>query len=124
VTRPDSKTVLVVDDDRDLLSLVALVLEDEGYKVLTATDGRDALQMVQRSMPDLILLDMKMPVMNGWEFAERFHAEYNSNTPIVVLTAAEDAKKRAEEVGAVGWIGKPFDLDGLVRVVRQNIRRN
>lgn len=118
----DSKTVLVVDDDQDLRSLVALVLEEEGYEVETAADGKQGLDAVKRAMPDLILLDMKMPVMDGWEFAREFRARFNGQAPIVVLTAAADAKKRAEETGAVDWIGKPFDLDTLVNVVGRDIR--
>ena len=112
--------VLVIDDDVDILSVISIVLEAEGFRVETAVDGKEALEAVQRGMPDLILLDMKMPTMNGWEFAREFHARYDAKVPIVVLTAAEDARKRAEEVGAVGWIGKPFDLDTMVEVVRRH----
>lgn len=114
-------TVLVVDDDQDLLDLVSFVLEDAGYEVATATDGRLGLAAVAVAMPGLILLDMKMPVMNGWQFAEAFRAAYDQATPIVVLTAADDAKRRAEEIGAVGWIGKPFDLDELIAAVARHI---
>ena len=118
----NSKLVLVVDDDQDLLTLVAMVLEGEGYKVLTATDGREGLDAIERSMPDLILLDMKMPIMNGWEFAKEFKSKYDAKAPIVVITAYTDAKKRAEEIGAAGWIGKPFDLDTLVNVVNRYVK--
>ena len=104
------RTVLVVDDDRDIVNLVALVLGFAGYQVQTAADGQEALEAVGRGMPDLILLDMKMPVMDGWEFAKEFQAKYDLRTPIVVLTAATDARKRAEEIGAAGWVGKPFEL--------------
>lgn len=113
----------MVDDDRDLLPLIALVLEGEGYTVQTATDGREALEIIERGMPDLILLDMKMPVMNGWEFARQFRAKYDYQTPIVVLTASQDARKRAEEIDAVGWIGKPFDLDNLISVVNRHVKK-
>ena len=113
------KTVLVVDDDQDLLSLLAFLLESEGLHVETATDGRQALNVVARHMPNLIVLDMKMPVMDGWEFARQFRAKHDNAAPIVVLTAYEDAKKRAEEIGAAGWIGKPFDLDYLLSVVHK-----
>ncbi len=116
------KTVLVIDDDQDIVSLVVMVLEVEGYRVQAAADGREGLQKLRQMMPDLILLDMKMPVMDGWEFAREFRARYGSNVPIVVLTAAEDARRRAEEIGAVGWIGKPFDLDTLVAVVDRHVR--
>lgn len=118
----DSQTVLVVDDDHDLLNLVRLVVQGDGYLVETASDGREALAAVARHMPNLILLDMKMPVMNGWEFAAEFAAAYGSSTPIVVITAAADARKAAEDVGAVSWLGKPFDIDTLIRAVRRYIR--
>lgn len=116
------KTILVVDDDQDLLTLVSMILEAEGYTVNSATDGREGLRAVEKTMPDLILLDMKMPVMNGWEFAKEFHARFSTGTPVVVLTAAADAKKYAREIGAVGYIGKPFDLDSLLRTVDKYIR--
>ncbi len=60
---------------------------------------------------------MKMPVMNGWELAREFRSRYDSQVPILVLTASADARRRAEEIGANGWIGKPFDLDTLVGTV-------
>jgi CheY-like chemotaxis protein len=116
----EPKTILVADDDQDLLNLVALLLTGEGYEVKTASDGREALAVVERQMPDLILLDMKMPVMNGWEFAAKYHATYSSTpAPIVVLTAAADARKAADEVGAASFVGKPFDLDTLIRAVKR-----
>jgi len=112
--------VLVVDDNEDILSLLALILEGEGYRVETAADGREGLEAVGRGMPDLILLDMKMPVMDGWEFAREYRAKYDrGGAPIVVLTAAADAKKYAGEIGAAAWIGKPFDLDALLDIVQR-----
>lgn len=115
----DSKTVLVIDDERDLSDMIAFVLCQEGYHVARAADGRDALNTVERAMPDLILLDMKMPVVDGWRFATEFHSKYGFQVPIVVLTASEDARRSAEEIGASGWLGKPFDLDMLVGTVRR-----
>lgn len=117
------KTVLVVDDDKDILTLASIVLGDEGYEVQTAVDGREALESLKDHLPDLILLDMKMPVMDGWEFARNFRVEHGSATPIVVFTASVDAKKESQEIGAVGWLGKPFDLDRLVAVVDRHIRK-
>jgi CheY-like chemotaxis protein len=121
VPTSNSKAILVVDDDQDLLDLLAFVLSSEGYDVMTASDGREALDIVEDKMPNLILLDMKMPVMDGWKFAAAFHARYDEITPIVVVTAAENAEKRAGEIGASGWISKPFDVGSLVRVVRQQL---
>ncbi|HEX9017254.1 MAG TPA: response regulator [Chloroflexota bacterium] len=113
--------MLIIDDDRDLLELMAFVLSAEGFDVETAGEGREALDKVGESMPGLILLDMKMPVMNGWEFAAEFHRRHGAGIPIVVVTAAENAEKRAEEIGASGWVSKPFDVGYLVRVVRRHL---
>ncbi len=121
MTEP-AKRVLVVEDDPDVVTLVALVLEDSGYQVETAANGLEALHSVGRSLPNLILLDMKMPVMNGWEFAEAFYERHDHRAPIVVLTAADDAKRRAGEIGANGWLGKPFSLEALLTTVERHAR--
>lgn len=122
MTQPDSRTILVVDDDEDLCSLVAAVLTEEGYAVETAANGQEALDAVSRRIPDLIVLDMKMPVMDGREFARRFHSLYDHRTPIVILTASVDGKARADEVDATDWLAKPFDLTVLVESVERNLK--
>ena len=113
------KTVLVVDDELGLREMVTMILEAEGYRVETAADGMEALDRVRQGIPDLILLDMTMPVMDGWTFAREFHAKYDHRVPIVVFTASDNARKRAEEIEADGYVGKPFDLDTLVETVKQ-----
>lgn len=113
----DRGPVLVVEDDPDLAGLLRMILADEGYAVETAANGAEALRNVAARMPAVILLDMRMPVMNGWEFARAFEARYGRAAPIVVVTAAEDARARAEEIGADAWLAKPFDLDDVLRVV-------
>lgn len=113
------KLVLVVDDDVELQDMVQMLLNGAGYRVATATDGGQALEKVEQEMPNLILLDMKMPGMDGWKFAREFRARHNRSVPIVVVTAAEDARKRAEEVGAEGHLGKPFEIDELLHLVEQ-----
>jgi len=118
----DSKTILVVDDEQDILDLVAIALEDEGFQVVAASNGLEALASVESHMPDLILLDMKMPIMNAGEFAREFHDRYGRLTPIVVFSAADDAGICAEQMGAVGCIGKPFDLDALAEAVKRFLR--
>ena len=70
-------------------------------------------------MPDLVFLDMKMPVMNGWEFTNEFYRLYDHRAPLLVMTAAADAEKRAQEVEADGFIGKPFDLDLLLKKINE-----
>lgn len=116
-----SPGVLVVDDDPDLSALLEMVLVDAGYRVRTAPDGRAALAAVEEEMPAVILLDMRMPVMNGWEFARAFRARHGRASPIVVVTAAENARLRAEEIGAEGWLAKPFDLDDVLSTVERQL---
>lgn len=110
-------TVLVIEDDRDLLDLMSEILESSGYAVIRAENGRVALASVAEQMPHVILLDMRMPVMNGWEFAREFRARHDRRAPIVVVTAAADAETRAEDIGADDWIGKPFDIQVLLAAV-------
>jgi CheY-like chemotaxis protein len=112
---------LVVEDDADLLGLMEMILAEGGYGVRTASDGRQALERVAEEMPGVILLDMRMPVMNGWEFAREFRARYGHAAPIVVVTAAENAKGRAAEIGAEAWLAKPFDLDDVILLVARLI---
>jgi CheY-like chemotaxis protein len=103
-------SILVVEDDPDLLALMEMILGGEGYRVRTAREGGDALARVKEEMPSLVFLDMRMPGMNGWEFAREFRARHGAGCPIVVVTAAEDARRRAEEIDAQGWLAKPFEI--------------
>jgi CheY-like chemotaxis protein len=112
--------ILVVEDDSDLVSLMELVLTDAGYRVRTAPEGGAALARVAEEMPGLILLDMRMPGMNGWEFAREFRARHGRAAPIVVVTAAENARARAAEVEADGWLSKPFEIDDVLRIVARH----
>lgn len=113
----DSPVVLVVDDDPYILEFVEMVLLDEGYQVVTAANGKQALDVVTRGKAGLVLLDMRMPVMDGWEFAAALR-ENRIRVPVVVMTAAADAERRRAEIGAQGCLAKPFELDDLVRTVR------
>jgi CheY-like chemotaxis protein len=103
-------SVLVVDDDPSIRETLAEILALEGYPVETATNGAEALRLIARRMPGLILLDMRMPVLDGWGFAERFREEHEQGAAILVMTAAIDARRWAEEIGAEGYLAKPFDL--------------
>jgi CheY-like chemotaxis protein len=109
--------VLVVDDDPDMQEVMALTLEVGDYRVSRASNGREALERVEAEMPDLILLDMRMPVMDGWTFAAELRRRHGRRAPIVVCTAAEDAQRRAREVDAVACLSKPFELEEMLRVV-------
>jgi len=113
--------ILVVDDDPDLREFLRLMLTSMGFEVTSAANGREALDDMEGHDPDLILLDMKMPVMDGWEFARELRAR-GIDVPIVVLTASETASHLADEIHAVGWLGKPFTLATLISAIERHVR--
>ncbi len=115
----NSATILVVDDDPGILSTVAEVLDLEGYRVETATNGAEALEVVERAAPRLVLLDMRMPVLDGWGFARAYRL---AETPpphvsILVMTAALDAEASCHQIDGAAWLGKPFGLVHLLSKV-------
>ncbi len=115
------RPILVVDDDEAILETVVDALTFEGYAVETATNGAEALDAVARARPSLVLLDMRMPVMDGWGFAERVHQD-GTDVCILVMTAAQDARRWAGEIGAQGYLAKPFDLGELLDAVERHSR--
>lgn len=117
--RGERRCILVVEDETDLLELLTVLLESEGYDVMQAGHGQEALDQAEKRLPSLVLLDMKMPVMDGTLFARHFRQRHGDAVPIVVMTAADDARKRSAEVGAAAFLGKPFELEGLVSLVRE-----
>src|SRR5438046_166816 len=122
-TRSTTRPILVVDDDVEILAMLRDFLEGEGLTVRTAGNGAEALEMIDEVSPALILLDMRMPVLDGWGFAERLR-ERNSSYPIVVMTAAESARRWAEEIGATGYIAKPFDVNELLQLIERHRNRD
>lgn len=116
VSNGHNGSVLVVDDDRAILTTIAEILELEGYPFITASDGAEALRLIAAEPPILVLLDMRMPVLNGWEVARTLR-ERGFMVPIVVMTAAQDARLWSEQIGAAGYLAKPFDLDDLLATI-------
>jgi CheY-like chemotaxis protein len=117
--------VLVVDDDPAIRGLVADALRAEGYSVDLAAHGREALEAMRARLPATVILDLMMPVMDGFSFMEACHQEQLcDNVPIVVISAVQDAPQRIHEVPVHACIAKPFDLDDLLRTVRQFAKPN
>jgi CheY-like chemotaxis protein len=114
-----SEYVLVVEDDDEIRDFVALLLETEGYTVRTVANGAEALEVACANPPRLIMLDMRMPVMDGWAFARAYRSRPGPQAPILVMTAARDAGQRAREIEADGYVAKPFDLNHLLTLVRR-----
>jgi two-component system chemotaxis response regulator CheY len=107
------KRVLVVDDDPDIRELLFTALEDEGFEVVPAGNGQEALAIIQTFRPDVIVLDLMMPVMDGWQFASALRAR-DEDIPIVLLSAARDLRSHAKALSAAEIIEKPFDLSELL----------
>ena len=110
--------VLIVDDEPDIRATVSAMLEIEGYQVAEAANGADALAAVEEREPDVILLDMRMPVLDGWGFAAELRRR-GHRTPIVVMTAARDAAHWAAEIAAASFVSKPFGFDDLITAVER-----
>jgi two-component system chemotaxis response regulator CheY len=108
-----ARPILVVDDDPTIRTLVVEALSDDGYAVVEASDGAEGLQLCSSADPCLILLDMRMPVMDGWAFARAYREQFAVRVPIVVMTAARDARTWADQIGADDVLPKPFDLTEL-----------
>ena len=121
---PEKKTtILIVDDDLQLLQLVALNLDLEGYAVLLASDGLQALSQIETDAPDLVLLDVMMPRMSGFAVCHRVR-EF-STVPIIIITAQgrSQDKVRGLDLGADDYLTKPLNMDELVARVRSVLRR-
>jgi CheY-like chemotaxis protein len=97
-----------------------MALSDHGYDVQPAPNGAAALEVIRGTHPSVILVDMCMPVMDGWEFARVYRELRGPHVPIIVLTVARDAGARAAEINADGFLGKPFDIDELLVLVAQH----
>jgi CheY-like chemotaxis protein len=108
--------ILAVDDDRAILSFIKAALSDEGYSVATAENGRVALDRLSEHRPDLVLLDLNMPVMSGWELQAHLRALV-LNIPVIFMTAGGRARAEAAAHHAQGYLAKPFDIDDLLNVV-------
>jgi DNA-binding response OmpR family regulator len=119
----DSKMILVVDDEPRYVSLVEINLTTDGYQVRTASDGQQAVDSVAEDQPDLVLLDIMMPVMDGFTACERIR-EFSS-VPIIILTAKGEERDRVRglDAGADDYIVKPFSAQELLARVRAVLRR-
>jgi CheY-like chemotaxis protein len=114
---------LVVDDDPDILEALSEILESEGFGIQQARNGLEALELVAKLQPNLILLDLMMPVMDGWEFAERMRGRSDwAQIPVIVLSADRNIGTKARELGALGYLAKPFELNELLTMVQASLQ--
>jgi DNA-binding response OmpR family regulator len=127
VVEDGTPTILVVDDEPALLRLMAFLLKRQGYRLITATNGEEALLQLQEHRPDLVVLDIMMPKMDGYEVTERLRADPDRElaaTPILMLSAkAQDEDiVRGLEAGSEAYVTKPFDPEMLTNAVAAMLR--
>ena len=107
---------MIVEDDNDVREMLALLLRGESYDVMTATNGAEALNAMRVRRPCLVLLDLMMPVMNGWEFRERFDTDDSiPDVPVVVMSA----RSRDDSLNSAAWLQKPLRVEELLNTVQQ-----
>lgn len=119
-----AKKIMIADDEEDMRDVTRMILEAEGYTVVTAYDGLDALSMAEAEMPDLLLLDLMMPVMSGLDVARKMKESSTlSGIPIIMLSAAgqADSVQAALAAGAQDFLVKPFEPTLLMRRVAETL---
>ncbi|MBV9119744.1 MAG: response regulator [Chloroflexi bacterium] len=109
--------ILVVDDEPEILQFVGTALEDEGFAVTRALDGQQAVNLAADQRPDLVVLDMSLPRLDGDDVARELRKAHGE-IPILLITADGSAREKALRVGAFDYLPKPFDLDRLLTIVR------
>ena len=117
------RVVLVIEDDEIIRSLITQLLEERGFRAETASNGADALEVLERLRPAVIVLDLLMPVMHGWSFMEAYAAKTDGRRiPIVVLSVNPVLPRSFNRFGVHCCLGKPFDVDDLVKAVETACR--
>ena len=120
----EKKCVLIVDDEKNIVNILKFNLQKEGYQTLEAYDGETGLALALQKNPDLILLDVMLPKMIGWDVCKKLR-QSGSNIPVIILTAREEEEDKVLglEIGADDYITKPFSTRELMARVKANIRR-
>ena len=120
--------ILLIDDDKGIVEVIRKVLEEVKYEIVTAYDGKEGLEKVKSDKPDLIVLDIRMPSMNGYEFMRALRAHnLNENEPmipVIMLTAKEEMEEIFKLEGAKGYLVKPVDPSNLVRKIQECLNPN
>jgi len=120
----DSKTILLIDDDREIITALRTVLEGKGYRVLTAADGNSGLAVAERENPNLVLVDMMMPKKSGFLVLEKLKSTPENKPKVIMITANEGSRHRAyaEMLGVDDYFRKPFALDRVLERVEELLK--
>jgi two-component system alkaline phosphatase synthesis response regulator PhoP len=118
------RTVLIIEDEKLIIVSTQMVLEAAGFRVESATNGEDGIARAKSQAPDLILLDIMMPGIDGWETLTRLKRDAaTANIPVVIFTAREHSRghQKSAEMGAVDYFRKPFEPDELIELVEKHV---
>jgi len=119
-----AKKILIVDDEIDLLRVTAFRLKNFGYDILTASNGQEALELIRKDPPDLILLDLRIPLISGYEVCKKLKSDNKLKTiPVIIFTAsvAGDLAGKMADIGADDFISKPFESQELLEKIKKLI---
>ncbi|APW62998.1 response regulator [Paludisphaera borealis] len=116
---PQQRTILLVDDDHEIVESMRTILENKGYRILVARDGNSGLMVAERENPDLLILDMMMPKKSGFLVLEKLRSRPGGMIPTIMITGNEGSRHRAyaEMLGVRDYIRKPFAMEKLVRAI-------
>lgn len=118
-----AEKILIVDDDEDLHTLYGLYLQGESFQVVRAFNGKQALEVVEKEKPDLIVLDMIMPVMDGEEFFVHLRTEKKNNTPVIIASVNEKIPQKLFDLGNIyTTLKKPFTIETLIGKIREALK--
>ena len=124
MTKESKRRVLIVDDEDVNLQLLSNILRAQGYEIATATNGRDAVHIIKKNPPDMVLLDVEMPVMDGYETLKKIRETYPANRlPVIIITIKDESEDmvHAFEMGANDFVIKPIDLAVLLARIRTHL---
>lgn len=116
------RRILVVDDDHSTQEFIRLSLADEGYDIALADNGADALRLIESFRPDLIILDMRMPVLSGPDFLALYRRNFERQVPVVGMSVSRKLAARADDLSVDAFLPKPFNLDDLLQCVEKYMR--
>ena len=117
-----TKSIMVIDDDRAILDMIAELLSDEGYPVIALNEGRAGVERAKAERPGLILLDLMMPEMNGWQVVDALRAlPETHDIPVVLISARRDLLVTAQSLNVPTFLEKPFEVDDMLTIVRSYV---
>jgi len=118
----NNKKILICDDDEGILDMLGLILEETGYDIVTEQNSLNVNQLIEIESPDLIILDLWMPVLSGDQVLRGLRKNPNTeNLPVIVISASRDGQVIAEQAGASDYLAKPFDFDELIDKIKSQL---